>query len=252
MRTLSLGLRDFGEDLSLEGARGATGASASVVLHGLGIAALILVPLLRSTSPPETANPFAETLIQPLTVVLPPPPMTRARSPRTSSEPRTKNAFTPTRAEAVTPLPASLGDPLDPEGGSPVALGQGDLGPGTSIGGDCAPGAICGQAPLTLADPAPPGPPRVGGIIKEPRLIENRAPRYPLLAQSAGVSGLVVVEAHIGENGRVREARIVQGHTLFDDAALASVRSRRYEPLLLNGVPSDFLVTITIRFSLRR
>jgi hypothetical protein len=30
------------------------------------------------------------------------------------------------------------------------------------------------------------------------------------------------------------------------------VRSRRYEPLLLNGVPTDFLITITVAFNLRR
>ena len=35
-------------------------------------------------------------------------------------------------------------------------------------------------------------------------------------------------------------------------ATPASVRSRRYEALLLNGVPTDFLVTITVAFSFRR
>jgi protein TonB len=71
------------------------------------------------------------------------------------------------------------------------------------------------------------------------------------MAQAARVSGRVVLEAHVGLDGRVKEVRITQSHALFDEAALASVRSRLYEPLLLNGVPTEFLVTITVAFNVR-
>ena len=62
----------------------------------------------------------------------------------------------------------------------------------------------------------------------------------------------MILEAHVGEDGRVVDVRVIEGHRLFDESALASVRSRRYEPLLLNGVRSDFLVTITLTFRIRR
>ena len=94
--------------------------------------------------------------------------------------------------------------------------------------------------------------PRIGGVIREPRLISSRPPQYPPLAQATGVSGQVILEAHVSENGRVLEIRVVEGHALFTEAALASVRSRVYEPLLLNGVRSDFLLTITMAFNIRR
>jgi TonB family protein len=71
------------------------------------------------------------------------------------------------------------------------------------------------------------------------------------MAQAARVGGRVVLEAHVGPDGRVREITIVESHALFNEAALASVRSRRYEPLRLNGVPTDFLITITVAFSVR-
>ena len=62
----------------------------------------------------------------------------------------------------------------------------------------------------------------------------------------------MILEAHVSEHGRVLEVRVVEGHALFTEAALASVRSRVYEPLLLNGVRSDFLLTITMAFNIRR
>lgn len=113
-------------------------------------------------------------------------------------------------------------------------------------------GALCGDAPLPVALPIPPKTPRIGGSIKEPRLLEGRAPQYPALAQTAGVEGVVVLEAHVGADGRIKDCRILEGNPLFDEAALTSVRSRRYQPLLLNGVPSDFMITVTVAFRIKR
>jgi protein TonB len=123
--------------------------------------------------------------------------------------------------------------------------------PTGSLVGACPLGSVCGTGVVPIAGPPRP-PVRIGGVIKEPRLIEGRAPLYPPIAQAAGVTGRVVLEAHVGPDGRVREVRITEGGTLFDEAALASVRSRRYEPLLLNGIPTDFLLTITVTFNSRR
>ena len=92
----------------------------------------------------------------------------------------------------------------------------------------------------------------MGGLIKEPRLIASHPPLYPPIARQAGASGRVVIEAYVGRDGLVGDCRIVEGSRLFDEAALTSVRSRRYKPLLLNGVPSDFLVTITVAFNINR
>jgi len=60
----------------------------------------------------------------------------------------------------------------------------------------------------------------------------------------------VIIEAVVGTDGRVKSAHILRGHGLLDDAALASVGQWRYQPLLLNGVPTEFVLTVTVTFSL--
>ena len=63
----------------------------------------------------------------------------------------------------------------------------------------------------------PPPPPveqqarAVGGLIQPPRRIVNVAPVYPTFAQQARVEGDVTIEALIGEDGKVRNAKVIQG-----------------------------------------
>ena len=253
MSTLSLDLRGSSSSFP---SKPASGASLSLFIHGAGIGALVLVPLLSTTPPPQTANSFQAPLVKPITVMLPAPSSPRPRGPRTNAARRVARAAV---ADLVSPkdTPTLIGasDILDPDlAMTPGSVGTGEGGPGgtgADIGVDCALGALCGGSPVPTPTRAL-EPPRIGGLIREPKLIDSRPPQYPPVAQVAGVSGQVILEAHVGEDGRVLDVRVVEGHRLFDEAALASVRSRRYEPLLLNGVRSDFLVTITLTFRIRR
>ncbi len=43
---------------------------------------------------------------------------------------------------------------------------------------------------------------------------------------------------------------VLRGHPLFDEAAVAAVRQWRYRPLLLNGEPTEFILTVTVFFNL--
>jgi protein TonB len=252
MNPLSFDLRGVEATHALPREAPARVASLSLLLHGAGISALVLIPLLQATNPPEVAHAFTTPLLRPIMVVLPPAPIrTVARPPRPGAA-RAAAAIVPIPATATdipTSLPSNPGIELDPVPGV-EGMNPGNPGPG-GIDGGCPLGSICGPAAVATADPGPTTV-RIGGDIREPRLIENRAPVYPPMAQAAGVAGTVVLEAHVGPDGRVREIRIVEGHALFNDAALASVRSRRYEPLRLNGVPTDFLITITMAFNFRR
>lgn len=234
--------------------RGAIGlaAGASVLLHAAFVAALILAPLSRPTDEPEIASSFRSALTMP--VIAPPAPTPELPQPVRTN--RARAVAAPSRAQLPPGQEASrfalvrFVDATAPEG--PDLVDEiGNPQPGDTHGTPCVPGTAC-DGPIATADPTPqPGPPRVGGSIAEPRLREGRAPVYPPLAIAAGVSGLVVIEAHVLQDGRVHAARILRGHELFDEAALASVRSRRYEPLRLNGIPTDFLITITVTFKLR-
>ena len=57
-----------------------------------------------------------------------------------------------------------------------------------------------------------------------PIKIKDVAPVYPAIARSARVTGAVTVEATIGEDGKVADARVVKSVPLLDQAALDAVR----------------------------
>lgn len=92
-------------------------------------------------------------------------------------------------------------------------------------------------------------PRRIGGQIKAPLKIKDVKPVYPAVARTAGVAGAVMIEATIGPEGKVIDAKVVRSIPLLDQAALDAVQQWEYTPTLLNGVPVPVLVTVTINFT---
>jgi protein TonB len=62
--------------------------------------------------------------------------------------------------------------------------------------------------------------------------------------------GTVIVEAHVDLQGRVKDVTVVSGNPLLSDAAREAVLQWQYRPLLLNGVPYEFLLTVVVDFHL--
>jgi periplasmic protein TonB len=60
----------------------------------------------------------------------------------------------------------------------------------------------------------------------------------------------VIIEATIGSDGRVQNARVLRSIPLLDDAALDAVKQWQYVPTLLNGVPVPVVMTVTVQFRL--
>jgi len=108
-------------------------------------------------------------------------------------------------------------------------------------------GGIIGGLPEA---PPPVKPLRVGGNISEPRKLKHVAPEYPDLARQAHVTGMVIVEAIIGPDGRVGNISVLRSIPMLDEAAVAAVKQWVYAPTLLNGIPVPVIMTITLRFSL--
>ena len=92
---------------------------------------------------------------------------------------------------------------------------------------------------------------RVGGKIKAPTKIKDVKPVYPAMAKSARVAGPVTIEATIGPDGKVIDAKVLRSIPLLDQAALDAVRQWEYTPTLLNGVAVPVRVTVTINFKLQ-
>ncbi|OYV99799.1 MAG: hypothetical protein B7X11_05015, partial [Acidobacteria bacterium 37-65-4] len=76
-------------------------------------------------------------------------------------------------------------------------------------------------------------------------------PVYPQIAQSARVSGIVIIEATIGKDGSVTEAHVIRSIALLDQAALDAVKQWKYTPTTLNGVPVPVIMTVTVNFTLQ-
>jgi TonB family protein len=93
---------------------------------------------------------------------------------------------------------------------------------------------------------------RVGGNIRAPRKIVDIKPLYPERMRDAGLEGKVPIEALIGVDGRVASVRVAtaQVHPDFALAAVEAVRQWQFEPTLLNGVPVEVVMTVTVDFSL--
>ena len=104
---------------------------------------------------------------------------------------------------------------------------------------------------LAAAAEGPKKPLRIGGNIKQPTKVKDVKPVYPAIAQSARVQGVVIIEATIGPNGAVQEAKVLRSIPLLDAAALDAVRQWQFTPTTLNGVPVPVIMTVTVNFTLQ-
>lgn len=112
---------------------------------------------------------------------------------------------------------------------------------------------IRGDEILFLPAPTPPaGYERVGPGITPPRIITRVDPVFPPEAREARIQGIVIVQALIGKDGLVQEAKALKGLPFgLDQAAVDAVRQWTFKPALRDGeaVPVVFNVTINFKLS---
>jgi TonB family protein len=112
--------------------------------------------------------------------------------------------------------------------------------------------AVLSEARQAQAAPGPPNAPvRIGGDIPAPTKTRDVRPAYPEEARSAGVQGIVIIEAIVDHEGRVRDAEVLRSVAQLDDAALDAVLQWEYTPTVLNGQLVEVIMTVTVNFSLR-
>jgi protein TonB len=92
---------------------------------------------------------------------------------------------------------------------------------------------------------------RVGGDIQPPTLVYRVEPDYPSVAVAGKVTGIVILEATVNEAGAVTDVKLLRSIPLLDKSAMKAVKQWRYQPLVLNGQPVPFILTLTVTFSLR-
>jgi protein TonB len=221
----------------------------STIAQAVLVAALIVPVLFFTGQLPEVPTMMAFVAAAPPP---PPPPPPPAPAVKQSTPPDTKPVPT-TGPAAPVEAPASVQPERVADVSDQGVPGGVDGGvPGGVLGG------VVGGLPVDIPPPPPAAPPpprrdpvRVGGQIKEPMLVYRAEPVYHPLAVRANVTGTVILEAIVDRDGRVADVRVLRSaHRMLDDAALEAVRQWRYVPLVLNGVPERFVLTVVLTFNL--
>lgn len=115
------------------------------------------------------------------------------------------------------------------------------------------------RPPTGNTDPPPPEEYVIDEASVEERPVLNRdglartmERYYPSVLRDSRVTGRVVIELIVDEDGRVREnsARVVDSsHPAFGEAALRAVERFRFRPAKMAGVPVPVRVTIPINWT---
>lgn len=105
------------------------------------------------------------------------------------------------------------------------------------------------------APPPPPSGPKVVFIPYDdpPVAMSPIRPKYPEIAQEAGIEGVVVVQAFIDEKGRVKETLILKGvpNTGLDEAAMEAIRKTRFRPAKQRERAVGVWISIPVNFRLK-
>jgi len=105
------------------------------------------------------------------------------------------------------------------------------------------------------APPPPPEGPRVKFIPYDDPPVPLRPikPKYPEIAQEAGIEGTVVVQVFVDARGRVKETVILKGipNTGLDEAATQAIRLVRFKPARQRERAVGVWISIPVNFRLK-
>lgn len=236
------------------GSRTLSGAIA-VLLHVGVIAGVILAGLYFAD--PLSIKQYASVIL----VAPPPPPPPPPPATGEVIKPQVVHHMLMNAGKLITPtmIPKHIAEikeaPLKLDSLRGVAGGVPGGVPGGQLGGVL--GGVIGGVLNTAAKAVPPppsvqpnGPVRVGGHVRQPKVIVKVLPKYPELAREAHVQGQVQIDAVLDKQGNVIEMKVVSGPPLLYQAAINALKQWRYEPTYLNDRPIAVQMIVTINFQL--
>ncbi len=224
----------------------------SMLVHVAVLTLVMAIPLITVTQAlpdvPMMLAFAADSSAPPPPPPPPPPPAPKAAAKTATTPP------TPSANAFAAPLEAP--SEIRPELPGLASVSEGVVG-GVEGGveGGVVGGIVGGIVGDVVPPPPPPPPPvqtpvRTGGQIKTPALLHRVEPIYPDLAANAHVTGLVILEAVVDPTGCVQSVKVLRSaHPLLDREAVTALKQWRYTPLVLNGIPTPFVLTVTFNFS---
>jgi protein TonB len=84
----------------------------------------------------------------------------------------------------------------------------------------------------------------------EASLTHRVQPIYPVVAKTAGISGVVRLRAIIATDGSVRQLEVLSGNLILAQSAIAAVHEWRYRPTRLDGNNVEVETFVTVNFVL--
>jgi protein TonB len=234
--------------------RSLTSKIVAAVAHIFVILVILGIPLLMATHDlPDVPTMMA--FVAPPPEAPPPPPAPPPPAPPVAPAPKAEQPV-PTTGQFAAPVEAPRD--VQPEREAPEVVSS--AGALSGVEGGVA-GGVVGGIVGGIVSPVPPPPPpppapvaaavvRIGGKITAPALLHRVEPIYPDVASMAQLTGLVILEARVNTDGCVDSVKVLRSrHTLLDNAAKAALMQWRYSPLVLNGTPTAFVLTVTFNFS---
>ncbi|MDP1823748.1 MAG: energy transducer TonB [Archangium sp.] len=237
--------------------------AASFVLGGF----VVLVAVVASSRPLEEVKPKQVDVSfrppppppEPVKIEQQPPPPPKLNKPKPPPPPVLVAEALPPPQAAPAPAAAAMVAPKEvpkeaaPESDTAVAAiavavgGTGD-GSGTALGTNDADESA---APV-VASAGSSGPVNLPEDAEPPEPSENNAqPEYPESARTTGQEAKVVLKVVVETDGSVGRVQVLKGEEPFVSAALAVVKTWKYEPATLEGVPLAVFKIVNVTFSLR-
>jgi periplasmic protein TonB len=171
-------------------------------------------PETRSDAPPSQTRATPNN-----PVVLAPAPQPPAKPPVPRSVPQH------TVSASVSPgIPSSLKSQL--ASSTPQASGSKPV-----------EAAMSSIEPVNLPEP-----------VERQFLLQPVDPVYPAAAKASGQRGTVILQALIGRDGTVQDAKFLQGSLVFARVAIDAVKQYRFKPYILNGRAVSVQTVITLNF----
>lgn len=228
-------------------ARGLRGRALLLSLSAYGLAALLLLPLLRARQEAVLRRTVQVALTEVYDTELAPPPPPGGGGGRAPEEaapeaiPETPSELPQVPQQAPEPVALAPLAPASPATPGPAGEAQGVIG---GVAGGHEGGAVGGS------------PEGVAGGVQPPRFdaayLKNPEPIYPPLSQRLGEEGRVLLRVLVDAEGRAErvELKSGSGHPRLDQAALDTVRRWRFTPARRGADPVAAWVLVPLTFHL--
>jgi periplasmic protein TonB len=228
-------------------------AASTVAAAGAYLVAAVAVATLARGATVEQEKMLDVTFDKPIAKAevapppLPPPAAKKAEKPK------------PLPAAQSTLVPKAVPKDVLPESDHAIEKGE-YVPPAEGIGGEAsrertdAPAVVLSATttapprPVVRAAPEPINlPEEATPPVESP---DNRRPEYPESARAAGLEGVVILKIVVTEKGTVGTVLVMKGEPPFVEAALAAVKTYRYQPAMLAGHPIAVFRIVKVPFRL--